>query len=230
MKPRAITPDSPRSRSARSASSSATSGRARCTRCRRCSPPTSTRCRPTQADVYGVISLVFWAITIIVSIKYVDADHARRQRGRGRHHGPDRADPRDGALQRRVAQVALVALGHLRRLAVLRRRHDHAGDLGAVGGRGPRGRRARACSRLRRADHARDPDRAVRDPALRHRRGRPAVRPDHGACGSRCWRSPGLREVLEHPGDPARALAHLRASRSCSSTGTSRSSRSARSC
>ena len=27
--------------------------------------------QPTQAGVYGVISLVFWAITIIVSVKYV---------------------------------------------------------------------------------------------------------------------------------------------------------------
>src|SRR3954467_10085992 len=27
--------------------------------------------KPTQGDVYGVLSLVFWAITIIVSIKYV---------------------------------------------------------------------------------------------------------------------------------------------------------------
>src|SRR3954469_5735756 len=27
--------------------------------------------KATQADVYGVISLVFWAITIIVSIKYL---------------------------------------------------------------------------------------------------------------------------------------------------------------
>ena len=42
---------------------------------------------------------------------------------------------------------------HLRRLAVLRRRHHHAGDLGALGGRGPEGRRARpestACCRSR---------------------------------------------------------------------------------
>ena len=49
--------------------------------------------RPTRGGVYGVISLVFWAITLIVSIKYVDAHHARRQRGRGRDHGADRADP-----------------------------------------------------------------------------------------------------------------------------------------
>src|SRR4051794_498672 len=27
--------------------------------------------KPTEAGVYGVISLVFWAITIIVSVKYV---------------------------------------------------------------------------------------------------------------------------------------------------------------
>src|SRR2546423_1465389 len=27
--------------------------------------------RPTRSDVYGVISLVFWAITLIVSVKYV---------------------------------------------------------------------------------------------------------------------------------------------------------------
>ena len=37
---------------------------------------------------------------------------------------------------------------HLRRLAVLRRRDDHAGDLGAVGGRGARGGRAGASSSL----------------------------------------------------------------------------------
>src|SRR5947209_1380176 len=27
--------------------------------------------RPTPSDVYGVISLVFWSITLIVSVKYV---------------------------------------------------------------------------------------------------------------------------------------------------------------
>ena len=42
--------------------------------------------------------------------------------------------------------MTLIALGHLRRVAVLRRRDDHARDLGAVGGRGPRGRRARRSS------------------------------------------------------------------------------------
>src|SRR3954464_2990078 len=27
--------------------------------------------KPTQGDIYGIVSLVFWSITIIVSIKYV---------------------------------------------------------------------------------------------------------------------------------------------------------------
>ena len=31
------------------------------------SPPAGTRVRPTETGVYGVISLVFWAITMIVS-------------------------------------------------------------------------------------------------------------------------------------------------------------------
>jgi KUP system potassium uptake protein len=30
--------------------------------------------RPTPGDVYGVVSLAFWAITLIVSIKYRSAE------------------------------------------------------------------------------------------------------------------------------------------------------------
>ena len=86
---------------------------------------------------------------------------------------------RNVGLERRAAAGRPRRAGHLRRLAVLRRRDDHAGDLGAVGGRGDRGRRAVA-RRARRADRARDPDRAVRRPALRDRRGRPPVRPGDG--------------------------------------------------
>ena len=67
-------------------------------------------------------------------------------------------------------------LRHLRRGDVLRRRHDHAGDLGARRGRGPRGHRARAAS-VHRAGDARDHRRAVRDPEARHGERRRAVRP-----------------------------------------------------
>ena len=60
-----------RSPSEPSGSSSATSAPAPSTRCRRSSPPTTTRSATTSADVYGVVSLVFWTITIEVSLKYV---------------------------------------------------------------------------------------------------------------------------------------------------------------
>ena len=38
----------------------------------------------TPGDVYGVISLVFWSITLIVSVKYVGDHHAGGQPRRGR--------------------------------------------------------------------------------------------------------------------------------------------------
>ena len=37
-----------------------------------------------EATVLGVLSLIFWAVTLLVSVKYVDAHHARRQPRRGR--------------------------------------------------------------------------------------------------------------------------------------------------
>ena len=97
--------------------------------------------KPTQADVYGIISLVFWSITIIVSIKYVTLIMRADNDG-------------EGGIMALIAPLQEVALQPprqaradrarpLRRVAVLRRRHDHAGDLGALRGRGPRGRRPR---------------------------------------------------------------------------------------
>ena len=79
-----------------------------------------------------------------------------------------------GAEGRRTAMTAGRA-GHLRRRTVLRRQHDHPGDLGAVRGRGPQGRRpgARGAGR---ADHRGDHRGAVRGAAPRHRRRRPVVR------------------------------------------------------
>ena len=52
---------------------------------------------------------------------------------------------RSGA-QSRGRAGGCVRAGHLRRRAVLRRRRDHAGDLGARRGRGPGGRRAGAAT------------------------------------------------------------------------------------
>jgi KUP system potassium uptake protein len=42
----------------------------------------------TQADVYGVISLVFWSITIVVSVKYLRTHQV--EGGGGGHARPRR--------------------------------------------------------------------------------------------------------------------------------------------
>ena len=58
-----------------------------------------------------MLSLVFWSLILVVSVKYVDLHHARRQQGRGRHHGADGA----GAAQRerlgRARAGCIVVLG-----------------------------------------------------------------------------------------------------------------------
>ena len=92
------------------------------------------------------------------------------------------------------------AARRVRRVAVLRRRHDHARDLGAVGGRGPGGGRAEpqgaSSSRSRWSCCG-----AVRRPALRHRRRRPALRADHGRLVRRARPSAGSAR-RPAPGDP----------------------------
>src|SRR5512132_996460 len=66
--------------------------------------------RPTQSGVYGVISLVFWAITLIVSIKYVALIMRADNDGEGGIMALI-ALIRNVGLERRSAQVVLVALG-----------------------------------------------------------------------------------------------------------------------
>ena len=70
---------------------------------------------------------------------------ARRQQRRGRHSGPGRA----GAIAKggKIVHPVLVADRPVRRGASLRRRHDHAGDLGAERGRRPGRRDAASSSR-----------------------------------------------------------------------------------
>ena len=53
---------------------------------------------PIQAsldNVYGVVSLIFWAVTLIVTVKYVGLVMRADNDGRGRDHGADLADPPD---------------------------------------------------------------------------------------------------------------------------------------
>ena len=96
--------------------------------------------------VYGVLSLVFWAVTIIVSIKYVTFIMRADNDGEGGIMALIALIQRAGLAAALDADRADRAR-HLRRGAVLRRRHDHARDLGAVRGRGARGGRRRRWSR-----------------------------------------------------------------------------------
>src|SRR4051794_38973172 len=89
----------------------------------------------TREMVLGVMSLMLWALIVVVTLKY-SPDHARRQQRRRRHARPDGAAPARHGAQRLRGD----ALRHGRRGAVLRRRDHHAGDLGAVGGRGAEAR------------------------------------------------------------------------------------------
>ncbi|MCW3000743.1 MAG: potassium transporter [Conexibacter sp.] len=66
--------------------------------------------RPTEEGVYGVISLVFWAITMIVSIKYVTFIMRADNEGEGGIMALI-ARIQTVSLDRRWAQATLVALG-----------------------------------------------------------------------------------------------------------------------
>ncbi len=65
---------------------------------------------PTQSAVYGIISLVFWAITIIVTVKYVTFIMRADNEGEGGIMALI-ALVQDISLKGRIAKAALVALG-----------------------------------------------------------------------------------------------------------------------
>src|SRR3954465_14151058 len=65
----------------------------------------------SQAGVYGVISLVFWTITIIVSVKYVTFIMRADNEGEGGIMALIALIQRGVRLQRRSAKAVLVALG-----------------------------------------------------------------------------------------------------------------------
>ena len=121
----------------------------------------------TSGDVYGVISLVFWSITMVVSVKYVTFIMRADNGGEGGIMALT-------ALVQRARSSSAMAeadaghAGHPRRLAVLRRRRDHPAIsvLSAVEGVKVA---APSLHSMRAADHRRRAHGAVRDPALRHR-------------------------------------------------------------
>ena len=95
------------------------------------------------ANVLGLLSLIFWVAAILVTVKYIGVIMRADNAG-------------EGGILALVALVAAapaprtpwvrnvaIALGVSRHRAVLLRRPDHAGDLGAVRGRGPGSPRSR---------------------------------------------------------------------------------------
>jgi hypothetical protein len=87
-----------------------------------------------RVEVLGILSLIFWSLILIVTVKYVLLIM------RADNHG-------EGGILALMALAQRVSVGtrcatlrgagrDRRRLPVLRRRHHHAGDLGAVGRRG----------------------------------------------------------------------------------------------
>ena len=98
------------------------------------------RCRPSRDNVLGVLSLIFWALIVVVTLKYVTVIMRADNRGeggilalmalalRGRRHA--------------ATLRSLLLLGIVGAAPPLRRRHDHAGDLGAERHRRPGGRHA----------------------------------------------------------------------------------------
>ncbi len=116
------------------------------------SPSDPHRVQVSTQNVFGVISLIFWAVMLIVMVTYVllvmRADNDGEggimalitliRQARRAERTADGGDPR--------------AARRVRRVAVLRRQHDHPGHLGALGGRGRAGRGA-VGGQHRAADH-----------------------------------------------------------------------------
>ncbi len=88
--------------------------------------------RTTAAGVYGVASLIFWSLMIVVSIKYAGFIMRAHNRGDGGIMALTALVQRRKVAEGRPADRAR----HLRRGTVLRRRDDHPGDLGHLRGGG----------------------------------------------------------------------------------------------
>ena len=120
----------------------------------------------TTDNIYGVVSLIFWSVMIIVTLTYVTLVMRADNDGEGGIMALIALVRRWGA-QAAGDRLVLATLGIFGAALVLRRQHDHPGDLGAVRGRGLEGRRSRLQD-LDRADHRRYHRCAVRGATARN--------------------------------------------------------------
>jgi KUP system potassium uptake protein len=94
---------------------------------------------PTPRHVLGVLSILFWAVTLTVTVKYVTLIMRADNKGEGgvlalATLATQGLNGRGRKIRRWITLFAVIGTG-----AVLRRRHHHAGDDGDERGRGPRG-------------------------------------------------------------------------------------------
>ena len=106
----------------------------------------------TADNVYGVLSLIAWSLIIVVTLKYVSVIMRADNRGEGGILALTALALRAVAGRNRLHWLDPGG-GTLGRLAVLRRRRHHPGDLGAERGGGAEGGDA-AVRSLCHPDHA----------------------------------------------------------------------------
>ena len=175
----------------------ATSAPARCTPSRKSSAVRTTRCRSTPDNVLGILSLFFWSLIIVVTLKYVSFIMRANNKGEGGIIALMALALHKGEPGR-TRQRLLIAARPVRRRAVLRRRRDHAGDLGALGGRGAGAGHA-GFQALHPADHAGILVGLFLVPAQRHGQCRRPVRPGDAALVRRAGRCSARSASSQHP-------------------------------
>ena len=143
----------------------------------------------TEHAVLGVVSLVIWALFLVVTVKYVVLLMRADNKGEGGHAGPDGPGPSDPEQADGQALGRGLLPRRHRRGAVLWRRRDHSGHLGALRHGGPQGRagHGRPCRSLYSADLGRDPRRTVHGAVARDPQGGLVLRPDHPGLVPRFW-------------------------------------------
>ena len=131
---------------------------------------------PNAEHVLGVLSLVFWLLALVVVAKYLTFVMRADNNGEGGVLSLLALVQRQ-TRERHALQHDRVPGRPDRHRPALRRRHDHARDLGPVGDRGP-GRRPAGPVAADLADRPGDPGRPVPAAAHRHRGARRVVRAD----------------------------------------------------
>ena len=93
----------------------------------------STASRPRPTTCSGVLSLIFWSLIVVISIKYLVFVMRADNRGEGGILALLALVPHEAREAAPGAALGAGGARPVRRGAALRRRHDHAGHLGALG-------------------------------------------------------------------------------------------------